>query len=212
MRYDSIRFDSIRFDRWREEGRGGEERWGTDERGEAHKGTFEFSRGDWAGVSCAKQETKDGGKWVKRRRGCIRRDLIRDSRHLNSLFRLLDTATFVACVPRLRCSSSAGCFSPTFLRPSYRRILDVKKKIRKKEGRKEGGERTIERGSESRDFLSVRVSSTSSFFLFAFFPPSARTLPRTADFPPLHVHHLDEINPDPLKSWMLMEAILDLSS
>lgn len=100
---------------------------------------------------------------MKRRRGCIRRDLIRDSRHLNSLFRLLDTATFVACVPRLRCSSSAGCFSPTFLR----RILDVKKKIRKKEGRKGERERSRE---EARVETSYRyesalpvVSSSSPF-------------------------------------------------
>lgn len=118
-------------------------------------------------------------------------------------------------VCRLRSSPSLlllGRLLLTDLSPSQLTSYSRCKEKNKKEGRKEGGERTIERGSESRDFLSVRVSSTSSFFLFAFFPPSARTLPRTADFPPLHVHHLDEINPDPLKSWMLMEPILDLSS
>lgn len=79
----------------------GEKRRRNDEermKGGAYKGTFEFSRGDWTGVvSCAKQERKGNGE--KERRGCIRRDLIRDSRHLNSLFR------FSSIQPRLSRSS-----------------------------------------------------------------------------------------------------------
>lgn len=93
MRYDSIRFDSI--DGGMEGGGGRKGRRGTMRNGgkgggEAYEGTFEFSRGDWTGVSCAKQGEEGWrkvGNGEKETRVCKERDLIRDSRHLNSLFR-----------------------------------------------------------------------------------------------------------------------------